>query len=734
MAKISELNLKIDGIHCASCVSSIERGVHSLDGVSECDVNLATRSARVLFDDSQLSNDEIIDTIEQLGFEAERGQSDIVSSAQSEEKESVKSFLISLAGTIPLMIVSMWPMVSSGFIHSPTVDGLAQAVLAGIVLFCFGRGILADAFLQLRHLRANMNTLIAMGTLAAYTWSSYGLIRTFLGQPEMFYFESAGMIITLVLLGRFLEARAKRRAGSAVEELLKLRPFTATAVINNVEVEIDPLTANQGMILLVRPGERVPADGKIIEGHATLNESMLTGESLPVERSLGGMVTGGSLNGNVPFKMEVTASAADSYLATIIKLVSEAQSKKAPVQALADRVASVFVPVVIGVALLTGVIWFLLAPDSPQLLQSVIAVLIIACPCALGLATPTAVLAGTGRGAKDGIIVKGGDILQMLSQIDTVVFDKTGTLTKGRLEVVSMRTFGQIAEQNMLRMVGSVESQSEHPIGRAIARHMKNRQISPAVVRYVQSRPGYGIVADCDGRRLLVGSRDLMEEEGIGFGPSLLQGEQEMERGRSVVFAALDSQVIGIISLADQVRGDARELIEALRKQGKSVTMLSGDSRKTASGVAQLLGIDDFEAEIKPLQKQLMIESYRRAGYKVAMVGDGVNDAPALVAADVGVAMGSGTDVALESADVVMVGSELDSVRKMFTLSQESMKAIRQNFFWAFFYNIIAIPVAAGLFYPLFGWTLSPIIAAAAMSLSSVFVVSNSLRLNRVEL
>ncbi|MCP4684360.1 MAG: copper-translocating P-type ATPase [bacterium] len=734
MSKTTEMNLEIKGMHCASCVSSIERQVLSQPGVAECRVNLTTRSAVVKYDRSRLDERDIVDKIAELGFGAKPGRPDILAANLTEETRARHSFLYSLLGTVPLVLVAMWSMVVGEALISETVDGLVEAVLAGLVLFVAGRGILGDAFLQAIHLRANMNSLISLGTLAAFGWSLYALVRIVGGHPEPLYFESAGMIITLILLGRLLEARARRRAGSAIEELLRLRPAVTTAVINGVEIEIDATSAQLGMTLLVKPGERVPADGDIIEGAPVLDESVLTGESQPVEKRSGEKVVGGSLNGNVPFKMKVTSSPEESFLASIIKLVGEAQSRKAPVQQIADRVAGIFVPIVMALAVLTGLAWFYFAPDSPLLMRSVVAVLVIACPCALGLATPTAVLAGTGRGAREGIIIKGGDVLERLSEVDTVVFDKTGTLTRGQLEVVGVKTFGQLSEQNLVRMVGSVESQSEHPVARAIARHMHDRQITPVVVKNVKSRPGFGMVGECDRHHLVVGNRSLLEQEEISLGPSLLQGERDMEMGRSIVFAAMDGQVVGLISLADQIRGEAKDLIAALKERMERVSMLSGDNRKTATGVARSLNLEHFEAEIKPDQKQVIIESYRRAGFKAAMIGDGINDAPALAAASVGVAIGSGTDVAIETADVVLVRSELGAVMKMFRLSEATMKTIRQNLFWAFFYNLVALPVAAGLFYPIFGLTLSPIMAALAMSLSSVFVVSNSVRLSQTEL
>jgi len=734
MSKTTEMNLQIEGMHCASCVSSIERQLLSQAGVAECRVNLATRSATVKYDKSQLDENDIVKKITEIGFGARPGQPDILTANITEESRARRSFLLSLFGTVPLVIVAMWSMVSGEALISERGDGLVEAILAGFVLFYAGRKILGDAFLQARHFRVNMNSLIAMGTLTAFGWSSYALVLIFWDQSEPLYYESSAMIITLILLGRLFEARARRRAGGEIEELLRLRPKVTTAIINGVEVEIDPATVQLGMVLLVKPGELVPADGDIVEGSPVLDESVLTGESMPVEKRSGEKVVGGSLNGNIPFKMAVTSSPEKSFLASIIRLVGEAQSRKAPVQKVADRVAGIFVPIVIALAVLTGLAWYIFAPDSPMLMRSVVAVLVIACPCALGLATPTAVLAGTGRGAREGIIIKGGDILEALSEIDTVVFDKTGTLTRGRLEVVGVKTFGQLSEQNLVRMVGSIESQSEHPVAQAIARHMHDRQITPVVVKKVESRPGFGVIGDCDRHQLVVGNRALLEQEGISLGPSLLQGERDMEMGRTIVFAAMDGQVVGLISLADQIRGEAKDLIAALKKRMQRITMLSGDNRKTATGVARSLDLEHFEAEIKPDQKQVIVESYRRAGFKAAMIGDGINDAPALAAASVGVAIGSGTDVAIETADVVLVRSELGAVLKMFKLSEITMKTIRQNLFWAFFYNLIAVPLAAGLLYPVFGLTLSPVMAALAMSLSSVFVVTNSVRLSRAEL
>lgn len=734
MARATEINLKIEGMHCASCVNSIERGVQSLDGVNTCRVNLATGSAVVTVEDGKLSPDRLVGRIGELGFRASVGRPDILMANQKETATARRRFSMAAMATIPLMTFAMLPMAIGHPIISAVGDGLIEAVMAAFVLFFCGRSILLDALVQARHRRANMNTLIALGTLTAFGWSIYALALIGRGVAEPRYFESAGMIVTLILLGRWLEARAKGKAGEAIRALWALRPSKTTAIINDVEIEIDSESVREGMIVLVRPGERLPADGTVLEGKPVLDESMVTGESTPVERGPGDSVIGGSLNGNHPFKLTVTAAGEHSYLATIIRLVAEAQSTKAPVQRLADTVAGIFVPIVLGLAVVTFAAWYYYAPESPLLIRSTIAVLIIACPCALGLATPTAVLAGTGRAARAGIVIRGGDILEKVVKLDTVIFDKTGTLTQGELEVVAVKSFGQISEHSLARIIGALESQSEHPVARAISRYLKLQQIDSAAVKNVEARPGLGLTGECDGRRLLVGSRFLMEAEDVSFGQSLMQGEREMDQGRTVVYAAMDGQVVGFFALTDRVRPDARETVAHLKKHGKRVTMLSGDNRRTAEGIARALGLDHFEAEIRPEQKKLMVESYRKVGFSVAMVGDGINDAPALAAADVGIALGAGTDVAAEAADVVLVRTRLMDIKKLFEISAASMRIIKQNLFWAFFYNVVAIPVAAGALYPVAGLTLSPMIAAAAMSLSSVFVVTNSLRLSRLDL
>lgn len=732
MSNIQELSLRIDGLHCASCVATIENSVNKLDGVDNCSVNLAMNSARISFDPDRLTQDNILGKIRGLGFVPSEAVDDVFEANLKSTRKTWDRFLLSALLSVPLMVVSMWSMIVGGYLVDPLVDGSMAAAMALLIMGLAGREIYQDAFVQLRHFRANMNSLVSLGTMTAFGWSVYLLI---VNHPEReLYLDSVGMIISLILLGRFFEARTRGKAGQAIQALMKLKPASAMAVINGVEIEIEVGAIANGMTLIVRPGERIPADGSVSEGTPNVDESMLTGESIPIDKSPGDPVIGGSLNGNVPFRMTVTAAGDKSMLAAIVRTVSEAQARKAPVQALADRVAGVFVPIVLLIALITLAAWYFLAPDNPLMIKAVVSVLIIACPCALGLATPTAVLAGTGRAARAGIIIRGGDILEKLNQIDTIVFDKTGTLTHGDLSVTTMKSFGKYSENMLLKLVGSLELQSEHPVGAALVAYMNHQAIKPVSVKNVIAYPGFGLIGEVDGSRILVGSKALMTTEKISLGESEADGEEQMRRGRTVVFVAEDDRVIGLIALADRLRGEATELIKDLKKWAPRVMMLSGDNRQTAEGVARALNLDSFEAEVRPEQKKDMIQSLRKAGFKVAMIGDGVNDAPALAAADIGIAIGSGTDVALETADVVLVKTDLSNIRRLFELGQQSYKIIKANLFWALIYNVVAIPVAAGLLYPLFGLTLSPVIAAAAMAFSSVFVVSNSLRLNHLDL
>jgi P-type Cu+ transporter len=734
MANQERLLLKISGMHCASCVANVEKGLSRLDGVTSARVNLVLNSAVVEYDRQRLSEASIINTVNDLGYVAEAGEPDILTANEEELLKARNRFRVAATLALPLMLFAMLPMAMRAHAHliSAEMDAVIQAALATAILVWAGRTILADAWMQTRHMRANMNSLIAMGTLAAFLWSLYATIRILEGEREELYFDSAGMIIALILLGKYLEARSKGRAGQAIRALLKLKPTKTTAVFNKVEFEVDAETVRPGMFLLIKPGERIAADGIIIEGRPTLDESMLTGESMPIERREGDSVVGGSLNVNVPFKMKVTAAGEKSYLATIVRMVTDAQSRKAPIQALADRVAGVFVPIVIGIALVTLAIWYFAAPESPMMLRSVISVLIIACPCALGLATPTAVLAGTGRAARAGILIRGGDILEKLAHIDAVLFDKTGTLTRGKLEVVSLKSLGGFSESQLKAYLNAVERRSEHPIARAIATATAGSGGDEIPVTDIIAKPGFGMSAQVLGKSLLIGSRDLLDSEGVDLGDTAQPLNDHRSNSQTAVLISFDRKLVGMVALADQVRPEAAEVVGMLRATHRTVTMISGDNRVVAGTIASQVGLESFEAEVRPDQKQALVASYRDKGHCVAMVGDGINDAPALAAADVGIAIGEGTDIAIETADVILLRSDLRTLPQAFRLARISIRVIRQNLFWAFFYNVLAIPIAAGLLYPVVGWTLSPMIAAAAMSFSSLFVVLNSLRLSRL--
>ena len=724
-------------MHCASCVSTVENGLTKLDGVQSANVNLATASAVVQYDPGKLSEERIVGTVAELGYAATVGQEDILTANAEELKSARGQFYLSLAFSGPLMIVAMWPMLLGH--HGEAVvslrwDALFQAAMAAGALFVAGRSILADAFKQTRHFRANMNSLIAMGTLTAYFWSIYGVTRIWGGFDEPLYFESAGMIVTLILLGRYLEARAKGNAGKAIGALMNLRPAKALAVFNNVEFEIEAATVRAGMILKIRPGERIAADGTVLEGSPSVDESMLTGESLPVDKTKGAAVIGGSLNGNTPFTMKVTTAGEKSYLANVIRMVSEAQGNKAPVQKLADKVAGVFVPAVLVLALFTIIGWQILAPGNPMMIKSVIAVLIIACPCALGLATPTAVLAGTGRAAKAGILIRGGDILEKLSRINTVIFDKTGTLTYGQMTVTEIAVAEAAPREQALGVLLSLESQSDHPIAKAIVAHLKNLGVTPLTLAKIESKPGFGMTAEYEGAEVLLGNQALMLGSSVDSGSLGSQAERQMKSGRAVVLLSIDRKLTAVVSLADRPREDAKEVVAELKSSVSHIALLSGDNRVTAEAVGREVGIEEINAEIRPEGKREVVESYRKKNLSVAMVGDGINDAPALAAADVGIAVAGGTDVAFEAADVVLLRPDLKLLPRTLTLARTSLRVIKQNLFWAFFYNVLMIPLAAGVFYPMTGWTLSPMLAAAAMACSSLFVVMNSLRLGRMRL
>jgi P-type Cu+ transporter len=735
MKNEQKLRIKVGGMHCAACATKIEKGLSELDGVERAQVNFALGTAAVDFESGKSDQKKVFDKISQLGYSPSEAEATMTLD-NVEVVQARKSFLTSLAFLIPLLIFSFGSIFLPNVLGNPKFSGIVMFLLSLPILFYAGREIFTDAWVQTRHFSANMNSLIGLGSLAAFLYSFYVLIDIFIFKKIVnphFYFETATMIITLILLGRFLEARAKGRARDAIGALMRLRPEKATAIINDTEVEIEVAAIHPGMIIYVKPGEKVPADGKVIEGTPALNEAMLTGESMPVDKVVGDPVIGGSVNGNSSFKFEVTGVGEDTFLSSIVRLVVEAQNKKAPVQRLADKIAGVFVPIVLLIAITTLVAWYLLDPGSHFVLTAPVAVLIIACPCALGLATPTAILAGTGRAARRGVYFRGGDIIENCDKTDYVIFDKTGTLTYGEFEVRSVKSIDEEKDNELIGLAASVESGSQHPLAAAVVNKAKAQEINLSTPKNLVESPGFGLKGEVNDIIVITGNEATMKKEKIDISELVEEADKEMSQGRTVIFVAADGQALGFLALADKIKDEAAEVIDSIHKSGREVVLLTGDNHKTAQGVANVLGIDKFEAGIKPDQKAVIVETFRRADHKVMMVGDGINDAPALASANIGVALGSGTDVAIESADVILVRENLKSLIEALDISRLTLRTIKQNLFWALFYNVIAIPLAAGLFYPIFHWSLSPVIAAAAMAFSSLFVVSNSLRLLNVK-
>ncbi len=740
MAKTKKINLKISGMHCAGCAMGIEKDLLKLDGVEKVLVNFATSTSSVEFLKKETDKKLIIDKISDLGFKAEINNSDDLDN-KNEHVEAKNRFLLSLALTIPIAVISMKDMLSLALPFDKPTTGLILFFLTLPVFLFPGRTIFVDAFKQLKCWRANMNSLIALGSLSAFLFSVWITIESLIlssAISDFFYYETSAMIITLILLGRFLESRAKTKARDAIGALLRLRPEKAIAVINEEKIKIEVSAIKVGMILFVKPGDKVPADGMIIEGEPAVDESMITGESVPVEKQINDEVIGGSVNGNSSFKFKVNKTGEDTFLSGVVRLVSEAQNRKAPVQRLADKIAGIFVPVVILVSILTFGIWFLIDPQSSMLLTAPVAVLIIACPCALGLATPTAILTGTGWAARRGIFIRGGDILENVVNVDYVVFDKTGTLTEGNFEVVTIETISEKDEEEkvetkMIQLAASAESGSTHPLAKSIVDKAKQMEIELLPESDLTEFPGFGLQAKVKKNLVLVGNKATMEKENIDIKMLADKAGEEMEKGHTIVYVAVDNRVIGFLALSDKIRDEAPQVLNEISQTNRNVVILTGDNYLTAKGVAKTLTVGRFEAGVKPNQKAIIVETYRRAGYNVMMVGDGINDAPALASADIGVALGSGTDVAIESADIILVRDNLDSLTEAFKISSMTYRIIKQNLFWAFAYNIVAIPIASGLFYPVFGWSLSPVVAAATMAFSSIFVISNSLRLLKSE-
>ncbi|HNX92306.1 MAG TPA: heavy metal translocating P-type ATPase [Syntrophomonas sp.] len=722
--------LSIIGMSCAACAAKIEKKLANTDGVSRAVINLSTEKALVDYDINKVSVAEMIKIIEKLGYQAQRSEEisrDREKEAREQEIRSLKTELIVAAVLSSPLILAM--ILSLIKIDVPSLHNqYYQLALATPVQFIIGYRFYKNSYYSLRSGSANMDVLIAMGTSAAYFYSLYNVffqtVQT--GMMKDLYFEASAVIITLILLGKYLEAVAKGKTSEAIKKLMGLSPKTARVLRNGQEENIPINEVQVGELIIVKPGEKVPVDGKIIEGNSSLDESMLTGESLPVEKTVGDQVIGATINKFGAFTFEATKIGKDTVLAQIIKMVEDAQGYKAPIQKLADRVASFFVPTVIAIALITFGIWYLASGDLSKSIVSAVAVLVIACPCALGLATPTAIMVGTGKGAENGILIKSGEHLETAYKLNTIVLDKTGTITKGQPEVTDIESVGRLAEDEILQLAAIAEKKSEHPLAAAIYEYGLNKLGQVSDPDQFEAIPGKGIQAEVHGQKILIGTRKLMNEKQIALGDTETIVIRMEDEGKTAMLMAVNNSLEAIIAVADTLKENSREAIAEFKRIGLEVYMITGDNQRTAQAIADQVGIDHVLAEVLPENKAEEIRKLQQGGKIVAMVGDGINDAPALATADIGMAVGTGTDVAIEAADITLMRGDLRAVSAAIRLSRKTMIKIKQNLFWAFFYNIIGIPFAAlGL--------LSPIIAGGAMAFSSVSVVSNSLSLKRFD-
>lgn len=744
LSNVQQRTFDIEGMTCASCAQTIEKATNKLAGVSKASVNLATEKMVVDFDPSAINVSDITKAVSDAGYEAieQVDSADTVDKDREKKQKHIKEmwqrFWMSAVFTVPLLYVAMGHMVGlplpaiiDPMMH-PETFAMVQLILTIPVLY-LGRSFFTVGFKALFKGHPNMDSLVALGTSAAVAYSLYGTAMIFAGDPQFtmaLYYESAGVILTLITLGKYFEAVSKGKTSEAIKKLMGLAPKNARVFRNGQEMEIPVDSVQLDDTIIVRPGEKIPVDGVVIEGSSAIDESMLTGESMPVEKKVGDNVIGASINKNGSFRFKATKVGKDTALSQIIKLVEDAQGSKAPIAKMADKISGVFVPIVMVLSVLAGLAWYFLGQESWVFALTItISVLVIACPCALGLATPTAIMVGTGKGAENGVLIKSGDALETTHKIQTIVFDKTGTITEGKPKVTDIVTANDISRDELLRLAASAEKGSEHPLGEAIVNGAEEKNLAFAQTEDFAAIPGHGIEVTIEGSRLLLGNKKLMDDRGISLGNLGFTSDQLAEQGKTPMYIAKDGTIAGIIAVADTIKPNSIPAIKKLHQMGIEVAMITGDNKRTAQAIAKQVGIDRVLSEVLPEDKANEVMKLQKEGKKVAMVGDGINDAPALAQADIGIAIGSGTDVAMESADIVLMRSDLMDVPTAVELSKATIKNIKENLFWAFAYNTLGIPVAMGVLYLFGGPLLNPMIAGAAMSFSSVSVLLNALRL-----
>ncbi|WP_201714118.1 heavy metal translocating P-type ATPase [Rossellomorea arthrocnemi] len=741
--EMEKKTFSVTGMTCASCVQSVEKATRKLDGVKESTVNMATEKMVIEYDSAVASVSDITNAVADAGYAARENtdSEDSVDEDRDKKEQHIKTmwkrFWISAVFTVPLLLISMGHMFGMPLpeaidpMMNPSGFALLQLVLT-LPVMVMGKPFFTVGFKTLAKRHPNMDSLVALGTGAAFFYSLFATVMIIIGSEgyaQSLYFESAAVILTLITLGKYFEALSKGKTSEAIKKLMGLAPKTATIVRDGVEVDISVDEVEVGNIIIVKPGEKIPVDGVVTEGKTSVDEAMLTGESIPVEKSPGSNIIGASINKNGTIRYEATKVGKDTALSQIIKLVEDAQGSKAPIAKMADIISGYFVPIVIVLAILSGLAWYVSGESGLFAFTIAISILVIACPCALGLATPTAIMVGTGKGAENGVLIKSGGALETTHKIDTIVFDKTGTITEGKPVVTNIVTSESMSEDELLTLAASAEKGSEHPLGEAIVREAEKRGLTLRKTDFFDAITGHGIEVTIEGDDLLLGNRKFMDDNDVEVGELAEVSDQFAAEGKTPMYIAIEEKIAGIIAVADTVKETSLKAIETLHRMGLEVAMITGDNKRTAEAIAREVGIDRVLSEVLPEDKANEVKKLQEEGRKVAMVGDGINDAPALAQADIGIAIGSGTDVAMESADIVLMRSDLMDVPTAVELSKATIRNIKQNLFWAFGYNVLGIPIAMGILYLFGGPLLNPMIAGAAMSFSSVSVLLNALRL-----